>query len=78
MRDTALAESAVTCWVLTGIAIGFLGLFLALPLLAVFSEALRRGVDAYLAAFDDPDTQSAIGLTLLIAAIAAVAVVTTQ
>ena len=70
MRDTALAESAVTRWLLTGIAVCFLGLFLALPLLAMFSEALRRGIDAYLAAFDDPDTQSAIGLTLLIAAIA--------
>jgi len=70
LRDTALAESAVTRWLLTGIAVCFLGLVLALPLLAMFSEALRRGIDAYLAAFDDPDTQSAIGLTLLIAAIA--------
>ena len=70
MRDTALAESAVTRWVLITVAVGFLALFLALPLLAVFSEALRRGLDAYLAAFDDPDTQSSIGLTLLIAAIA--------
>jgi len=70
MRDTAITESAVVRWTLTATAVGFLGLFLALPLLAVFSEALRRGVDAYLASFADPDTQSAIGLTLLIAAIA--------
>jgi sulfate transport system permease protein len=70
MRDTALAESAVVRWTLIALAVGFLVLFLALPLLAVFSEALRRGLDAYLASFDDPDTQSAIGLTLLIAAIA--------
>ncbi len=70
MHDTALAEGAVTRWALTGIAVGFLALFLALPLLAVFSEALRRGVDAYFAAFDDPDTQSSIWLTLLVAGIA--------
>jgi sulfate/thiosulfate transport system permease protein len=70
MRDTAIAESAVVRWALTAAAVCFLGLFLALPLLAVFSEALRRGVDAYRASFADPDTQSAIGLTLLIAAIA--------
>jgi len=70
MRDTALGESAVVRWSLIAAAVGFLALFLALPLLAVFSEALRRGLDGYLASFADPDTQSAIGLTLLIAAIA--------
>ncbi len=70
MHDTATAESTLTRWALIAVAIGFLALFLALPLLAVFSEALRKGVDAYLASFDDPDTQSSIGLTLLIAAIA--------
>jgi sulfate transport system permease protein len=70
MRDTALSESFVVRWTLIALAVGFLTLFLAMPLIAVFNEALRRGLDAYLAAFDDPDTQSAIGLTLLIAAIA--------
>jgi sulfate transport system permease protein len=69
MRN-ATSESAVVRYGLIAIAIGFLALFLALPLLAVFSEALRRGIGAYLASFDDPDTQSAIWLTLLIAAIA--------
>ncbi|MBS0224120.1 MAG: sulfate ABC transporter permease subunit CysW [Proteobacteria bacterium] len=70
MRDSATAEGTLARWALIAIAVAFLGLFLALPLLAVFSEALRKGFDAYLASFNDPDTQSSIGLTLLIAAIA--------
>jgi sulfate transport system permease protein len=70
MRDTALTEHAAIRWTLIAATVGFLALFLALPLLAVFSAALDRGVETYLASFDDPDTQSAIGLTLLIAAIA--------
>jgi sulfate transport system permease protein len=51
-------------------AIGFLGLFLVLPLIAVFTEALRRGVGAFLATFIDSDAWMAIVLTLLVAAIA--------
>jgi len=47
-------------WTLIALAVGFLALFLVIPLLAVFSEALRRGVEPFLAAFDEPDTQSAI------------------
>jgi sulfate/thiosulfate transport system permease protein len=69
MRD-ALTEARVVRWMLIALAVGFLALFLVIPLLAVFSEALRRGVEPFLAAFDEPDTQSAIGLTLLVAAIA--------
>ena len=70
MRSTALTEGRAVRWSLTALAVGFLVLFLVLPLLAVFAEALRRGVDAFLAAFAEPDTQAAIGLTLLVAAIA--------
>jgi sulfate transport system permease protein len=44
-------------------------LLLALPLLAVFAEALRRGWGPVLQAFEDPDTLAAIRLTLLVAAI---------
>lgn len=57
-------------WLLTGIALAFLLLFLVLPLAAVFTEALRKGVDAYLAGLSEPDAWSAIRLTLLTAAIA--------
>jgi sulfate transport system permease protein len=70
MRETATSESAAVRRALIAIAVCFLTLFLALPLLAVFAEALSRGVDTYLASFADEDTQSAIRLTLLIAAIA--------
>jgi sulfate transport system permease protein len=56
-------------WMLIGAAAAFLGLFLALPLCVVFAEALRKGVDAYAAALMQPDSWSAILLTLLTAAI---------
>jgi sulfate/thiosulfate transport system permease protein len=46
------------------------GLFLVLPTLFVFAEALREGADAYLAALSQPDTLAAIRLTLLVAAAA--------
>jgi sulfate transport system permease protein len=57
-------------WTLTGIALAFLLLFLVLPLAAVFTEALRKGLDAYLEALKEPDAWSAIRLTLITAAIA--------
>ena len=52
---------------LTGVGLGFLFFFLALPLLAVFFEALRSGNAAYLAALADRETLYAIGLTVFIA-----------
>src|SRR2546430_8353502 len=70
MTDGALREPAHVRWTLIALGVGFLLLFVVLPLAAVFAEALRRGLDAYLASFDDADTQSAIWLTLTIAAIA--------
>jgi sulfate transport system permease protein len=55
---------------LIGIALVFLLLFLALPLAAVFAEALRKGFGAYIDALREPDAWSAIRLTLITAAIA--------
>jgi sulfate transport system permease protein len=52
---------------LTGIALGFLALFLGLPLLAVFVEAFASGVPTYLAALAEPETRHAAMLTLVIA-----------
>jgi sulfate/thiosulfate transport system permease protein len=52
------------------IAIVFAVLFLLVPLLAVFYEAFQKGVPGYLAALAKPASQSAIQLTLLVAAIA--------
>jgi sulfate transport system permease protein len=57
-------------WFLTIVAVIFLSLFLLLPLAIVFTEALSQGVGAYFASFNDPDTWSAIKLTLLVAVIA--------
>ena len=54
IAKTATGEKAIVRWALTAVAVGFLALFLALPLLAVFTEALRRGIDAYLASLQAP------------------------
>ena len=55
---------------LIGLALTFMFLFLVLPLAAVFTEALRKGLDAYLEALKEPDAWSAIRLTLIVAAVA--------
>ena len=52
------------------VALAFMTLFLILPLATVFTEALRKGFDAYWAALQEPDAWSAIRLTLLTALIA--------
>jgi sulfate transport system permease protein len=52
------------------IAVGFLILFLLLPLVAVFAEALRAGFGGYWQAISEPDAVAAMKLTLLVAAIA--------
>lgn len=55
---------------LIGIALTFLTLFLFVPLVAVFAEALKKGWDAYAISITEPDALAAIKLTLLVAAIA--------
>src|SRR5215210_8198443 len=60
------SEAPLTRLVLTGIVLAFLGLFLVLPLAAVFVEALRKGGAAYLASFQDADALASIRLTLLV------------
>jgi len=57
-------------FILIGVALLFLGLFLLLPLLAVFAQALAKGVGAYVTAISDPIAWSAVKLTLLVAAVA--------
>ncbi|MDX2108611.1 MAG: sulfate ABC transporter permease subunit CysW [Verrucomicrobiota bacterium] len=63
-------ESPLVRRVLIAVALGFLALFLVIPLLSIFAEALRRGVVAYFSAFGDPDALSSIKLTLLVTLIA--------
>jgi sulfate transport system permease protein len=55
---------------LIALALSFLGLFLVMPLLVVFVQALSKGVVAYLAALADPMAWAAVKLTLAVAAIA--------
>ncbi|MGB3069005.1 MAG: sulfate ABC transporter permease subunit CysW [Ottowia sp.] len=62
-------ESPAVRWLFTTLALGFMALFLVLPLAAVFAEGLKSGWQAYWAALQEPDAQSAILLTLLTAAI---------
>ena len=50
-------------------ALAFLGFFLLLPLLAVFTEAFKLGFGAFADAITHPDAWAAIRLTVLIAAI---------
>jgi len=68
--SSATTESPRTRAMLIALALAFLVLFLILPVIAVFSEALRKGISVYFATFADADAQAATRLTLLVAAIA--------
>ena len=67
---TARRRPDVGRLLLIGVALVFLGLFLVLPLLTVFVQALSKGVAAYISAISDPMAWAAVKLTLLVAAIA--------
>ncbi len=68
--DQATREPAWVRRTLIGVALVFLTLFLFVPLISVFYEALRKGFGVYLAAITEPDALSAVKLTLISAAIA--------
>jgi sulfate transport system permease protein len=63
-------EAAWVKWTLIAAALVFMGLFLFLPLAAVFTEAMRKGLGPFVEALQEPDAWSAIHLTLLTAAVA--------
>ncbi len=67
--NEATTEPLVVRWLLTGTAIGFLFLFLVLPLGVVFFEAFSKGVGVYLESLREPDALAALKLTLLAAGI---------
>src|SRR6266851_7755564 len=69
VRQPGVTEPAPIRWLLVSAAAAFLGLFVLVPLLAVFATALRAGLGSYVGAILHPDARSAIGLTLLTAAI---------
>ena len=52
---------------LIGIALGFFAVFIAIPLITIFSQALGSGFKSYFRAFGDPDVFASIRLTLLTA-----------
>jgi sulfate transport system permease protein len=68
-RRKDLTEPIVVRWLLTGIAVLFLGLFLLLPLASVFAQALEKGLAVYFASLHETDALAAIRLTLWVAAI---------
>lgn len=65
----ATTESASVRIGLTVVALAFIAVFLVLPLIMVFYEGLKSGVDVYFASLKDPEALAAIKLTLLVAAI---------
>jgi sulfate transport system permease protein len=69
-RTSSKEESALVRWTLIAVAMAFLGLFLFVPLAAVFTEALKNGWSVYLSSIADPDALAALRLTLIAAAIA--------
>ena len=68
-RADAREDATWVRWLVIAVAVGFLGLFIVLPLVCVLTEALAKGVAAYFAALTDPDTLAAIRLTFVAAAI---------
>jgi sulfate transport system permease protein len=73
MITPAIAATAEPVWVrriIIAVAVGFVGLFVLVPLAAVFGEALRHGAQAFVHAIADPVALSAVKLTFLAASIA--------
>jgi sulfate transport system permease protein len=68
-RRDMLQDPPLVRWGLTALALFLLGLFIVLPLAAVFVQAFAKGATAYLAAVREPDTLSAIRLSLLAAGV---------
>ena len=68
MKSTrATQEPSWVRYTLLTVGLGFLFFFLGLPLVAVFVEALAQGVPIYIEALKEPETASAIWLTIGIA-----------
>jgi sulfate/thiosulfate transport system permease protein len=69
-RNAATREAPWLKWSLLGVGLSFFILFIFLPLVAVFFEALRQGWQPYLAAVVEADAVSALLLTVTVALIA--------
>jgi len=62
-----LKESPAVRRILIATGLLFLALFVVLPLLTVFTQALEKGMAAYWAAIREPDALAAVRLTLIAA-----------
>jgi sulfate transport system permease protein len=69
-QSQVAVESPLVRWLLIGTAATFMAVALLLPLSVVFASAFSKGLAPFLAALSEPETISAIQLTLLTAAIA--------
>lgn len=69
-KESITTESSVVRRLLIAAACLYLTLFLFVPLAAIFSEALKRGLSGYIDSFLNDDALAAIRLTLLVAAVA--------
>lgn len=68
-QGTAITEPAAVRCPLVIVTLIFLGLFLIVPLCALFVQALDKGVKAYFDAISSAETVAAVRLSLLTAAI---------
>jgi sulfate/thiosulfate transport system permease protein len=68
--QAATTEPRWIRYLLISLTLIFLTLFLLLPLIAVFTQALQEGINVYLTALIEPDALAAIRLTLITAIIA--------
>jgi len=68
-RQGSLSETRWTRLTLIACALTFFALFLLLPLIAIFTEALRNGIGVFISAIVEGDTLTAVGLTLITALI---------
>ena len=68
-KSAATREPRWVKYALLFLSLSFFGFFLLLPLISVFVEALKKGVEVYFASITEPDAVSAIRLTLIAAVI---------
>ena len=69
-KDSLTTESSLVRRLLIAAAFLYLTLFLFVPLVAIFAEALKHGLSGYIDSFLNDDALAAIRLTLLVAAVA--------
>lgn len=67
--EGATSEPRLLQWTLIAITLLLVGFVLVVPLFVVFAEAFQKGLGLYAASLHDPDTLSAIRLTIIVAAV---------